>query len=235
MLRVAVAEDNEVYRNQMEEYLNRYSREHQVALECTFFPNGLELVQNYRPDYEILLLDIMMPDLDGMTAAEQIRQVDDKVVLLFITQMTQYAIQGYSVGALDYLLKPLNYQTFDLKFSRAVDRVRSRAGGVITLLLPGGIKRLKTSDIYYVEIQNHMLHYHTREGEYVLRGTMSAAERELEPYSFAKCSHWYLVNLAHVTEVNKDTVTVAENRLDISRRHRATFLSNVTNYVGGNT
>lgn len=235
MLRVAVAEDNEVYRDQMEQYLIRYRQTHDMDLEYTFFPNGRQLVEEYRPDFDIVLLDIMMPDLDGMTAAEQIRQVDHEVVLIFITQMAQYAIQGYSVGALDYLLKPVQYDVFDLKFTRAVERVYSRAGGQITLLLSGGMKRLKTLDIYYVEIQNHMLHYHTREGEYVLRGTLAAAEKQLEPYPFAKCSHWYLVNLAHVTEVNKDTVTVAESRLDISRRYRAAFLAAVTNYLGGNT
>lgn len=235
MLRVAVAEDNESYRHQLESYLTRYSREHEVELECVCFSDGLQLVRDYQPEYDIVLLDIMMPDLDGMTAAEQIRQVDEKVVLIFITQMAQYAIQGYSVGALDYLLKPVYYETFDLKFTRAVNRVRSRAGGQINLILPSGIKRLRTQDIYYVEIQNHMLHYYTREGEFSLRGTLAAVEKELGSYHFARCSNWYLVNLAHVSEVNKDVVTVAGSQLSISRRQRATFLSAVTNYVGGNT
>lgn len=235
MLKVALAEDNEIYREQMEEYLDRYSREHGEGLEVTWFPNGLQLVNEYKPDYDIVLLDIMMPDMNGMEAAEKIRQVDQRVVLIFITQMAQYAIQGYSVGALDYLLKPVGYETFELKFARAVERVHSRSGGQIVLQLPGGIKRLRTQDIYYVEIQNHMLHYHTSEGEFVLRGTMQAAEKELEPYRFAKCNHWYLVNLAHVSQVNKELVTVAGDRLDISRRNRAAFLQAVTSYLGGNT
>lgn len=235
MLRIAVAEDNQSYRDQMERYLNQYGLEHGLKLEITLFNNGLSLVQNYQSGFDIILLDIMMPDLDGMQAAEAIRQVDEQVVLIFITQVSQYAIQGYSVGALDYLLKPVGYDTFAMKFTRAVERVRSRTGGQVTLLLPGGVKRVKTQDIFYVEIQNHMLHYYTREGEYVLRGTMQAAEQELEPYPFAKCNHWYLVNLAHVTEVSKDVVFVAGRQLEISRRNRAAFLSAVTNYVGGNT
>ncbi|MCD8047267.1 MAG: LytTR family transcriptional regulator DNA-binding domain-containing protein, partial [Clostridiales bacterium] len=81
----------------------------------------------------------------------------------------------------------------------------------------------------------HILHYHTRSGEYVFRGTMQSAEAELTPYHFARCNHWYLVNLAHVSEVNRDVVTVAGSKLEISRRNKASFLEAVTSYVGGNT
>lgn len=235
MLRVAVAEDEQLYRQQLEDFLRRYAQEHDLELEIALFASGLELTKNYQPVYDIVLLDIKMPDMDGMEAAEHIRQVDDQVVLVFITQMAQYAINGYSVGALDFVLKPVCYDTFAIKFARAVNRVKSREGGQVTLLMPGGMKRLRTRDIYYVEIQNHMLHYHTREGEYILRGTMQSAEQELERYSFVKCNHWYLVNLAHVSEVNKDVVTVAGSKLEISRRNRSAFLAAVTNYVGGNT
>ena len=79
-----------------------------------------------------------------------------------------------------------------------------------------------------------MLHYHTDEGEFVLRGTMQAVEKELERYHFMRCNHWYLVNLRHVTEIRKDVVVVAGNELEISRRNRTAFLTALTNYVGGN-
>ncbi|MCD8384695.1 MAG: LytTR family DNA-binding domain-containing protein [Clostridiales bacterium] len=235
MLRVAVAEDEQSYREQTEHYLNRYAETRSQPLEVVFFSSGVELLQSEDRGFDIMLLDIKMPDMDGMKVAELIRRYDEQVVIMFITQMAQFAIDGYSVGALDFLVKPVQYDTFALKFDRAVERAKNRTGGTVTLPLPGGLRRLNTRDIFYVEIQNHMLHYHTRSGEYVFRGTMQSAEAELTPYHFARCNHWYLVNLAHVSEVNRDVVTVAGSKLEISRRNKAAFMAAVTSYVGGNT
>lgn len=235
MLRVAVVEDEPVYREQLENFLHRYAEENSTQIEVFAFTSGLTLTKHYQPIYDIILLDIKMPDMDGMEAAGIIRRIDSQVVLVFITQMAQYAINGYEVGALDFILKPLGYDTFAMKFARALRRAENRGGHRVTLALPGGIKCLWTRDIYYVEIQDHMLHYYTSEGEFVLRGTMQGAEQELKPYGFAKCNHWYLVNLSHIFEIHKNSVIIAGVELEISRRNRASFLAEATNYLGGDT
>lgn len=97
----------------------------------------------------------------------------------------------------------------------------------------GGIKKLDSGNIYYVEIENRFLHYHTTEGEYMQRGTMQSAEEMLRDYHFVKCNHWYLVNLKYVTGIEDNVVCVAGSRLEISRRNRAHFLKEVTDYIGG--
>ena len=152
---------------------------------------------------------------------------------MFVTNMAQYAIRGYEVGALDFVLKPINYYTFSVRFERAIHRAQKREGSQVLLNLPDAVRRVDTRDIYYVEVQNRQLHYHTTGGEYVVRGTMQQAEQQLGPYHFVKCSHWYLVNLRHVTEVKRDTVMVAGQELEISRRNYTAFLTALTNYVGG--
>ena len=161
--------------------------------------------------------------------------MDSDVVLMFVTNMAQYAINGYAVGALDFVLKPVNYYTFTVRFARAIQRARQRENGQILLTLPDCVRRLDTQQIYYVEVQNRMLHYHTELGEFVLRGTMQSAEKELSRYHFVRCNHWYLVNLSHVAEVRRDMVVVAGTELEISRRNRTAFLTALTEYVGGNS
>ena len=104
----------------------------------------------------------------------------------------------------------------------------------IVLLLPDGIKMLDTKQIYYVEVQNRMLHYYTEEGEIIVRGTLQSVEEMLKPYPFAKCNHWYLVNLEHVKEVAKNMVLVGPYELEISRRNKTAFLKALTEYMGGN-
>ena len=181
--------------------------------------------------FDVAFLDIEMPGMNGMEAAEKIRQTDENVVLMFITNMIQYAIRGYSVGALDFVMKPVNYYTFSLKLTRAIGRIQKN-GKEILLKLQDSVKKVPVDAIYYVEIQNRMLYYHTSEGEYVVRGTMKNALDMLSPYHFVKCNHWYIVNLKYVTEVRDNTAVVAEKELEISQRKKNTFLNALMDYVG---
>ena len=235
MLRIAIVEDEAQCAEQLKEYIQRYGQENGRGFEVLHFSDGSEILQDYQPRYDIILLDIEMPKVTGMEAARAIREQDDNVVLMFITNMAQYAIRGYSVGALDFVMKPVSYYTFQLKFARAIERVVKRRNEEILLALPDRLQRVGVRSIYYVEVQDHMLHYHTEQGEYVLRGTLQGAEKQLAPYNFAKCNHWYIVNLMHVEQVRKDTVVVAGHELEISRRARGAFLNALTDYMGGSS
>ena len=232
-MRVAIVEDDLDCRTQLESYIQRYGQEHGLAFDVECFADGSQIVAHDTSRFDIILLDIEMPGLNGMEAAEKLRARDADVVLVFVTNMAQYAIRGYEVGALDFVLKPVNYYTFCVRFERAIHRARQREGGQVLLSLPDAVVRLSTRDIYYVEVQSRQLHYHTVQGEYTLRGTMQQAEQELSRYHFVRCSHWCLVNLRHVTEVRRDTVIVAGQELDISRRNHTAFLTALTNFVGG--
>lgn len=233
MLRIAIVEDDTSALVQIKGFLNRYQAERGVPMKVSVFQDGGEILEGYQPVYDIIFLDIEMPQVDGMAAAEIIRQTDQNVVIVFITNMAQYAIQGYSVGALDFMVKPVDYYTFSIKLDRAVQLVAKRTPAQIVLTLPGGAVKLDIRQIYYVEIQNRHLHYYTDQGLYMLRGSMKKAEAQLAGLHFVRCNYWYLVNLFHVTEVKKDMAVVAGHELEISRRNRAAFLTALTNYVGG--
>ncbi len=233
MYHIAIVEDEAEFSAQLQEFLKQYQKEHDVPMKVSTFSDGAEILTDYQPLYDIILLDIEMPQVNGMDAAEQIRQMDTDVVLMFITNMATYAIRGYEVGALDFVMKPINYYTFSMKFTRAIKRARQREQQQILLSLSDGVKKFGIQQIYYVEVQNRMLHYHTDEGEYIVRGTMASVEQMLAPYPFVKCNHWYIVNLMHVSEVRKNTAIVGGHELEISRRNRMAFLKALTEYVGG--
>ena len=184
--------------------------------------------------YDIIFFDIEMTLLNGMDAAKVIRERDANVVMVFITNMAQYAIEGYEVGALDFVLKPIDYYGFSFRLARALGRVQKKQGNLeFAINTPGGIKKLNSNDIYYIEIENRFLVYHTAEGDFSQRGTLQSAEEMFQNYHFVKCNHWYLVNLKYVTEIEENIVHVAGSRLEISRRNRAHFLKEVTEYIGG--
>ena len=233
MYRIAIVEDENQCREQLKEYLSDYGKEHNLEFQISVFSDGADILENYTPIYDVILLDIEMPKVNGMDAAEQIREMDESVVLMFITNMASYAIRGYGVGALDFVMKPINYYTFSMKITRALKRVKQKEQKTILLTLPDGIKKLELNTIYFIEVQNRMLYYHTAEGDYIVRGTMQAAEKTMAEYPFAKCNHWYLVNLMQVKEVRGNVVTVGNFELEISRRNKSTFLKALTRYMGG--
>lgn len=233
MYHIAIVEDEEVFSRQLTEYLDRYKQENGLSFTVSVFKNGEDIVKDYRKDYDIILLDIDMPVMNGMQAAEAIRQQDSDVVLMFITNMASYALKGYEVDALDFVMKPINYYTFSARFARAVKRAEQKSRQHILITLPDGIKRFRIADILYIEVQNKMLHYHTVNEIYTVRGTMQGAEKSLEGYPFAKCNHWYLVNLMHVSQVKEYTATVGDSELEISRRNKTSFLRALTQHIGG--
>ena len=114
MYHIAIVEDEKEFSTQLEKYLEQYQEENNVRFKVSVFQDGAEILEDYKKIYDVILLDIEMPRLNGMDAAEQIREMDTEVTLMFITNMASYAINGYAVGALDFVMKPINYYTFSI-------------------------------------------------------------------------------------------------------------------------
>lgn len=94
MIRVAIVEDEAAVRDQLMGYVQRYMRQYDAQIEVTMFTDGVEILEEYRPVYDIIFLDVEMQHLDGMETASRIRALDSDVLLIFITNMAQYAIKG---------------------------------------------------------------------------------------------------------------------------------------------
>ena len=184
MIRIAVVEDETHYKEQLVEYLRQFEQEKRVNIEIETYSDGDGIVENYEGQFDIILLDVQMKFMDGMSAAEEIRKMDAEVVIIFITNMPQFAIKGYAVDALDYILKPISYFQFSERLKRAIDRMEKRESYYITIRVKEGIKRLKVSDIYYVENQGHNLIYSTTDGEVMTTGAMKDLEKELSSFNF---------------------------------------------------
>lgn len=161
MYRIAVVEDEQQYRDEVCQYIEQYATEHQLKFDVTTYTDGQEIVDDVQKHYDIIFFDIEMTQLNGMDAAKVIRERDVNVVMVFITNMAQYAIEGYEVGALDFVLKPIDYYGFSFRLARALGRVQKKQGNLeFAINTPGGIKKLNSNDIYYIEIENRFLVYH---------------------------------------------------------------------------
>lgn len=233
MLRIAIVEDEEKYVAQLQEYLQRFGEESRERIETTVFRDGDEIVESYKCVYDVILLDVQMPYMDGMTTAREIRKVDADVVIIFITNMAQYAINGYEVDALDYVLKPISYFSFAQRLERALARLKKRTASYIVLSLRSGSRKLNVDDIFYVESQGHSLTYHTDAGEFTATGSMKEVQKRLEPLHFSRGNNGYLINLKYVDGVQDGFAIVRGERLQLSRGRRNEFMAALTDYLSG--
>ena len=233
MLRIAIVEDDESCAQQLQEYIDRWCQETGVEAQATHFPDGMEIAEDYRPVWDVILMDIEMPHLDGMSAARRIRDMDPAVVLIFITNMARFAIKGYEVDALDFVLKPVKYPQFALKLKKAAGIAARRVRRYILVTVDGVGQRVAADEITYIEVINHQLRIHTLGPTYAVRGSLQDMEVQLTGLPFVRCSHSFLVNLANVTGVRKGTLLVPGQEIPISRPKQKEVLQLLSDYMGG--
>ena len=235
--RIAIVEDNLYDRKRLKEHLVRYQEENNIAFQVTETGNSLAFLECFRADYDIIFLDVEMPHMSGMELAHQIREMDEDVCLIFTTGLVQYAIEGYEVHALDYILKPVEYPNFSIKLRRALSIREQQSSKELYITRPDGVQRLRIANILYVEVINHTLYYHTLldHQTYEERGSITSREKELEPYGFARCSISYLLNLRYVTETAGNKVFSGGRVFSLSRTRRREFLEKLACYLGQNS
>ncbi len=231
MIRIAIVEDDKNYTEVLIKYIKRYEAETNQKFNILTFEDGEDIVTNYAANYDIILMDVEMQFMDGVSSAEEIRKIDTEVVIIFITNMPQYAMKGYAVEALDYVLKPINYYAFSQRIDRAISRMQRRSRKYLPISYKGGIKKIDISDIYYIEVQDHNLYYHIKNGTFIERGTMKELEHNLAGEGFFRCNKCYLVNLEYVEGCEENDVIIGNERVQVSRGRKKELLDVLNNYM----
>jgi DNA-binding LytR/AlgR family response regulator len=231
MIQIAIVEDDDHYVKLLNRYIEKYQKESGIRFCVHTFADGADIVEDYKGIYDIILMDIEMKIVDGMTAAEKIREVDSQVVIIFITNMPQYAMKGYAVEALDYVLKPINYYSFSQRIDRAISRMDKRSERYLSITNKGGVQKVELSKLLYVEVQDHDLFYHTKDGTFSQRGTIKEVETALEKEPFFRCNKCYLINLEHVERFEGASVIVGNETVQVSRARKKDLLEALNNYM----
>jgi Response regulator of the LytR/AlgR family len=232
-MKLALVDDDKTTTDLLNDYIKRFEKENEMMIKVAVFHNPNDFLTNYSRDYDLILLDIQMPGLSGIETAKELRRMDSRVVLMFITNMAQYAINGYEVEAVDYVLKPVAYPDFSLKIQKAIRYVARNQDEKLMLNTQEGTVHLYVSDICYIEVIRHYLVYHTLNGSYMVRGIMKEVEEALSKYHFSRSNHCYLINLEFIEAISGDIVKVGGDDLKISRNKKNKLLMEFTRYVGG--
>ncbi len=234
MINIAIVEDEREHAEILKNHLLKYSVEYKERFSIKVFDNAISFLEPYTADYDVVFMDVKMPYMNGIIAAHKLREVDKNVLLFFVTSLQQYAVQGYDVDALHYIIKPVGYYEFALKFAKAMDKLeKANKNRDVIVVTETGFKKLNVNDIKYVAVNNHHCIYYTLDGEFKQYQPLKQAEEKLKGHSFIKCNNYSLVNLHYVTAINGFTLNIDDTILDISRPRRKEVLAAFANFHNG--
>lgn len=226
-MRIAVCDDESRELVGISSLLEEYRQEKKTGLFCETFSSAVELLAVMETtSFDLLLLDIMMPELSGMQAAHEIRSFDEIVKIVFLTASPEFAVESYVVGAYGYLLKPITRETLFPVLDKLVNEERRAAVGseneYFTVKCRTGMVRVALSRLSYVEVLGKSLFFHMSNGMvYETVATLSQYEKLLlaRP-EFYQVHRAFLVNLWQMRELtSRDFITLNGEVVPVSRRY----------------
>ena len=226
MLRIGLCDDDKEYMQKLMEMIRRWTEENRYKTELLSCDNGDDLIaRNAASHMDIVILDIVMPLLNGMDTARELRAQDTAVKLIFLTSSPEFALESYEVRAQDYLLKPVSYDRLREALDACCQMLCAEPKNMV-LKTSFGFQKLYFGDVEYAEAQNKRVVFHLRTGREV--GTPeplhSLEDKLVSEDGFFKCHRSYLVYLPNVDHFNSTEIIMRSGRcVPIARGYAKAF------------
>lgn len=231
-MNIAIVEDQKYEQDKLTNYISKYLNKINTSATIHHYSDGLEIIDKYDSKYDLIYLDVEMEYLDGMSTARKIREYDSEVLIVFVTNHSQVAIQGYSVEATDFLLKPLSYFTFSEHFKKIFKKITFQESSLY-VKVSGIMRRISSRDILYLESLGHNITIHTLNETIQITDTMKNLETKLDPQSFYRCSNSFIVNMNHVQGIEANDISLPNQVIiPVSRSKKKEFMARLTELIG---
>lgn len=232
MICVSIVEDDPAAAEQLTSFLKEYSQKNNVLFHSVIYSNAETFLKDYKSDVDIVFMDIELPDMNGMEAAAKLRDADKLVIIVFVTNMQQFAAKGYAVGAADFIVKPMSYYAFSTMLDRVLRTAMGNKSCELTIRGANEIYRVSPNNVSYIEVRGHKLIYHTESGTIESWGSLRDLEQRPELRNFVRGNSCYLINLRYVYEVSGCNVQVSNETITLSRQKRKEFVRRLNEFLG---
>ena len=227
--RLAICDDEEVHIDRICQYLAAYESESGNKLLVERYSSARVLLEELRSgekQYDILFLDVDMPDMQGTDAAIEIRNFDKETQICFITSYENYAYQAFKVDAIGYLVKPVAYADFRHMANRCIVQlqyIRDREAAeerFFCIKTERSERIIPLQSILYIEKKRNKCVFHLTDREVTSYDTLSKVYERLNPQQFYYTHQGYIVNFDHIKEVETDRIYLAGDlEIPVSRRY----------------
>ncbi len=232
--KVLMVEDSDAEAAALAAQVAAYAKAHGIQIALSRETTAFSLAERAH-DFDLVFLDIDLPGLTGMEAAEALREHDAQTPLVFVTNLAQYAVHGYAVDALDFIVKPVSPGSVAMALDKALRMVDRNRGRSIVVQTREATAVVALRDLVSVEVRNHDLLYHLEGGEPLLaHGTLAGVERQLGDAPFVRISASCLANMEKIHRVQKDRLLMTDgSELWFSRGKKPAAMGRIAEYLGG--
>lgn len=215
MYRIAICDDESTSLALNKSLTEHILKEEGITFEISTFQDMNEMIKVVTSEtkpYDVLLSDILTTGMNGIEAAEKLRELGEKMAIIFISSTADFALDGYRVNALRYLQKPVNVERLREALLKAYSQAREK--GQIIVTVADKVYRVAYSDILYLESKARDVHLYLKEGSLIARMKFSEAQKLLPDQMFVRCHRSYIVNIQYVVKVERYQATIT-NQLQV--------------------
>lgn len=233
MINIGIVEDSQVDQEKLSKVIASYFNKNLIDYSLKVFNTANSFLSS-NDIFDLLFFDIFLGgSLTGMDIARKARErLGNNLVIVFITSSMAYAIEGYSVDASAYIIKPITEEEFNLKMPRIIDKINSKISDFIILTTTEEKVSVNISDIDYIEVYGHYLTYRVNNKKYIVRQTLSDAENKLSKFGFFRINKFNIINIRKISKFIGDDVYIKDAVLKVARSRKQEFKKElVKNYV----
>lgn len=209
MMQFAVCEDNTSEAELLKEYIKKWSIIKKENIDIKIYKSAESFLFDYqeKATTAVLLLDIEMPGMNGMELAKKIRQSDKSIQIIFVTGISDYVFEGYSVSAVSYILKPVKEDKLFECLDKAVENINDEEPYII-VNEEGSTSKVSLSDICYIESYGHFSFIHTELKEIKCSTGINQMEKELDDSRFFRVHRSYIISVPWIESITKKEVII---------------------------
>ncbi len=231
MYKIAVCDDEKIMCEYLQKKVSEILTKWNIFFTITCYTNALDLL-NTTISYDLILLDIQMPVLDGVTLAQKLRTQSEKCELIFITILKEYVLYAFEVEALDYIYKPIEQKRLENALKRAVNRYQKEKKGIL-IQHKNCYQTIKLEEIYYCEVINRKLYLHLQNEVIEYYGKLQEIQKQLDK-RFLKCHRSYIVNMDYIKKYESLILTMQNGeKVPVSRLQQKEFIEKMLYYLKG--